>query len=76
MKMFKLPKFHDKLSLIIGILMGILLIVNGIYDIVLLGCRNIIGNVIQVGIGSGLVLHCLDMIDYYKSHRIIKKKDM
>lgn len=65
----KLPKFHDRKSLAFGAIAGIFVMAVG-WSLVDDG-RWLVG-LLQVGIGLGLVFHCLDMIRYYKRHRIVK----
>lgn len=64
-----MPKFHDRASLICGIMAGITLMGTG--GIVVYSENWIIGW-FQVAVGLVLAVHCFDMIRYYKRHRIVK----
>lgn len=64
-----IPKFHDRASLVIGVIAGLFLVACGAYNITY---GNIAGNIIQMLVGVVLSAHCIDMIRYYKKHRIVK----
>lgn len=61
----RLPKFHDRKSLIIGMVAGLFLVFSGLF------CETVIG-LFQALIGLGLFIHCLDMAKYYQKHRIVR----
>jgi len=62
----KIPKFHDKNSLFVGVLAGIFLVFSGMFHgILVLG-------IFQTIIGWVLIIHCFDMVKYYKKHRIVR----
>lgn len=69
-KGLKIPKFHDKASLWIGSVAGFsvsIISVIGLFD-------KMIGWLLILPVVVGLVLgvHCLDMLRYWKKHRIVK----
>lgn len=64
-----IPKFHSRTSLLIGIIASFSLSAISIYDMV---CDFKIYRLFPFMIGIVLGIHCLDMIFYYKKHRIIK----
>jgi glucose uptake protein GlcU len=64
-----MPKFHDKTSLIIGMIASFILVLLSIIDAI----RDFkLWLLYPMCIGMVLGFHCLDMIRYYKKHRIIK----
>ena len=62
----KIPKFHDKKSLVFGMLAGMFLVYSGMFHGIL-----VVG-IIQMLVGFALAVHCFDMVRYYKKHRIVK----
>jgi len=62
----KIPKFHDRKSLMGGILAGLFLIYSGMFHSV-----PVIG-IIQMVIGGILAIHCFDMLKYWKKHQIVR----
>jgi len=70
------PKFHDRKSLYIGAFGGFLFAGSAIYTLATrwqiqsytFNCIQIL----QASVGLGLAIHCLNVIKYYKAHRIIK----
>lgn len=69
----KFPKFHDRLSLIIWMLSGLMLMMIGFA----VGTSRITDNEWLFGLfitvfGGVLAFHCLDMFRYYKGHWIVK----
>lgn len=63
------PKFHDKTSLTIGAVAGLVLFIGMIIDMVV-SFRPI--QIYACLMGLVLSIHCLDMIKVYRKHRIIK----
>jgi hypothetical protein len=65
----ELPKFHDRTSLLIGMIASFVLVllslIEAIQDFKL-------WLLYPMCLGIVLRFHCLDMIRYYKSHRIVK----
>ena len=70
----RLPKFHDRTSLAIGMLCGVALVVLGWavgVGRILPDRQWIVGLFIAV-MGGALAIHCFDILRYYRKHRIIK----
>ena len=65
----EIPKFHDRTSLYIGAIAGILLVIEAVVSMVQ-DFHWI--RLYQLSIGFVLSIHCIDMVRYYKSHRIVK----
>ncbi len=65
----KLPKFHDRKSLVVGAISGLSIWLWGIMDMLF---PNPYWWMIPMVMGGVLCVHCLDMIKYYKRHRIVK----
>jgi len=65
-KLKTLLKFHNRESLVIGILAGMFLVYSGMLS------RVAAVGILQMLIGGVLAIHCFDMIRYYKRHRIVK----
>ncbi len=69
-----LPKFHDRKSLVIGMMAGIVLVIIGWaigVDRLLPGRQWLVGLFIAM-VGGALAIHCFDTLRYYRKHRIIK----
>ncbi len=69
-----MPKFHDRLSLVIGTVAGIVLAMLGwavAAGRIIPSRQWLVGLFIAV-IGGVLAFHCLDMLRYWKKHRIVK----
>lgn len=64
-----MPKFHSKKSLVIGVIAGIILCCIGLYSF---ADKQYFAGAYQILFGAVLSAHCLDMIKYYKRHRIVK----
>lgn len=62
----KLPKFHNRKSLLVGMFAGWFLVFSGMFHSI-----AVVG-IFQMLIGGTLAFHCYDMARYYKKHRIIK----
>lgn len=70
------PKFHDRKSLYVGAFGGFLFAGSAIYILATqwqiqsytFNCVQIL----QASVGLGLAIHCLNIIKYYKAHRIIR----
>ena len=65
----KMPKFHDKGSLILGFIFSLVMVACGILDMLF---PSAWWWFIPISVGLVLAFHCLDMVRYYKSHRIVK----
>jgi thiamine transporter ThiT len=65
----QMPKFHSKISLIIGAISSFILAFTGLWCGVYF---NLIIGLYQFIVGLVLGIHCVDMIRYYKKHRIVK----
>ena len=61
----EIPKFHNRTSLYIGAFAGLLLIVHAVITFQW-------ASIYEAMVGLVLSIHCIDMVRYYKSHRIVK----
>jgi diacylglycerol kinase len=67
--MMEIPKFHDRKSLYIGVGAGGLLVLESIISMI----QDFHwARLYQLAVGLVLCVHCIDMVKYYKSHRIVK----
>ena len=64
-----IPKFHDRPSLILGIVSGLVLVTDAVVGMVY---QFNGGRVVELLIGLGLVVHMADTYRLYRKHRIIK----
>ncbi len=62
-KTAKKPQFSSRIWLSIGILAGILLVFQSFYP-------SQVGKLFVIGIGLVLCIHCLEMMRYWKYHRV------
>ena len=62
----QIPKFHSRKSLIIGMFAGWFLVFSGIFH------STLVIGIVQELIGAILAIHCLDMLRYWRKHRIVK----
>jgi len=69
MKLLAIPKFHNKISLYFGALAGFALAGITIAD--MFGGFEIL-QLFPLCVGFVLGVHCLDMVGYYKCHRIVR----
>lgn len=68
-----IPKFHDRVSLSLGVVAGLTLFGISIVEMVYLwGQWRFWWEILPLGVGLVLAIHCFDMIKYYKKHRIVK----
>ena len=75
MAKFRLPKFHDKISLVAGVLAGAWLAIDAVTWLIVLSpylALLYVGRVVQLCVGVTLFAHCLDMFRYYRKHRIVR----
>lgn len=74
MAKFKLPKFHDRASLLVGILAGLALAIEATFGVVAFRQPPLfyVGRVFQLCMGVALSIHCWDMLRYYRKHRIVR----
>ena len=61
-KRIAIPKFHDRVSIVLGVFTGLFLTIDGIIRL----------NIIEGLIGLGLTIHMVDTFRLYKKHRIVK----
>jgi len=70
------PKFHDRKSLYVGAFGGFILAISAIHTLTTQWQTQTYAfnfvQILQAGVGIGLGIHCLNVIKYYKSHRIIR----
>ncbi len=64
-----LPKFHDKPSLYAGVIVGFCLAVGTLF---LMVQSFHWFHLFQLSVGLVLGIHCLDMLRYWKRHRIVR----
>lgn len=69
-----LPKFHSRKSLFAGVVAGLALVIIGwlIMSFQISGVWLLVSSLYFIICGGVLAIHCVDMIRYYKKHRIIK----
>ncbi len=60
----KKPQFSSRIWLSIGVLAGIALIAQSIFP-------SLFGSLFTIGIGIVLIIHCLEMMRYWKNHSVI-----
>lgn len=75
MTRFKFPKFHDRVSLLLGVVAGAWLVIDATTWLTVLSPHATllyVGRVIQLCIGLALSIHCWDMFRYYRKHRIVR----
>jgi len=66
-----MPKFHDRKSLIFGAVAGFSIPIFAVLDMLTLWAY---WWVVPMVVGMVLGVHCLDMLRYYKKHRVVRIK--
>ena len=65
----QIPKFHNRKSLVVGAIAGMSVIFFAIMDYYF---PNQYWWLVPMIMGFVLSIHCVDMIKYYRKHRIVK----